>query len=86
MTSLTTFISYQGVWYIFFLININYVLAILVVVLYIKTANQLLVGKLQQVAFHQICESLCRIIIGNGVVVHLPGLFEEAKKCEKKGN
>ncbi|XP_062502709.1 adenylosuccinate synthetase isozyme 1 A-like [Corticium candelabrum] len=27
----------------------------------------------------------CKSVIGNGVVVHLPGLFEEAKKCEKKG-
>lgn len=23
--------------------------------------------------------------VGNGVVVHLPGLFDEAKKCEAKG-
>jgi adenylosuccinate synthase len=27
----------------------------------------------------------CKSVIGNGVVVHLPGLFEEAKKCESKG-
>lgn len=27
----------------------------------------------------------CASVIGNGVVVHLPGLFEEISKCESKG-
>ncbi|XP_044728154.1 adenylosuccinate synthetase [Chrysoperla carnea] len=27
----------------------------------------------------------CKSVIGNGVVIHLPGLFDELKACEKKG-
>lgn len=29
--------------------------------------------------------NLCRSLAGNGVVIHLPGLFEEGDKNEKKG-
>lgn len=28
---------------------------------------------------------MCSNVIGNGVVIHLPGLFEECSKNEKKG-
>lgn len=28
---------------------------------------------------------MCGLFAGNGVVVHLPGLFEEIKKNEEKG-
>lgn len=30
-------------------------------------------------------QKFCVYLLGNGVVIHLPGLFEEAEKNEKKG-